>query len=642
MISFDDITLRFGGTDLFKNIGFMLREGDRVGLVGRNGAGKSTIMKIITGEMSPSEGKVNKQADLSIGYLPQHLHYSDTTTVFDEVKKAFEHVIILENELHQLEKEITIRKDWESDSYLELCNKVNDLSTQISHMGASQMDEHIERTLLGLGFLRSDFTRSTSEFSGGWRMRIELAKILLKKPQVLLLDEPTNHLDLPAIQWLEEVLQSFTGALLLVSHDRVFLDTVTNRTIEISLGRIFDYRVPYTQFVELSEERKKQNLASYENQQKVIKDTEDFIERFRYKATKSVQVQARIKQLDKLERIEVEETDNSAMKFKFPPAPRSGSVVLDFKKVTKKYESKTVFSDLEFNIQRGEKVAFVGKNGEGKTTLSRIIVDDLDFDGELIKGHNTLIGYFAQNQHLMLDESKTVFQTLDDVAVGDIRTKLRDILGAFLFRGEDIDKKVVALSGGERSRLALAKLILQPINLLVMDEPTNHLDMLSKSILKNALVHYDGTLIVVSHDRDFLDGLTHRVIEFANGKIKDYPGSVFEFLESKKLLTLKQLEQSKRINASQTKETTQTKESYLERKEIERAKRKVENKIEKIEKQIAETDEQIQFTEKELSNPAIYSQALHDELLKKYGQLKKQSDSLYADWENAQKELEGF
>jgi len=644
MISVDNITVRFGGFELLSNISFLLQSGDRVGLVGRNGTGKTTLMRLITGEMQASEGKINYKSDLTIGYLPQHLNYSDTTTVFEEVKSTFSEIFLLYDEEINLNKELVERNDYESESYLDLCDRLNELNERLSILGVDKLDEQIERTLLGLGFIRSDFLRNTSEFSGGWRMRIELAKILLKRPMLLLLDEPTNHLDLPAIQWLEEFLTDYYGAVLLVSHDRVFLDTVTNRTIEISLSKIHDYKVSYSKFVELSEERRKQQLAAWENQQKYIKDTEEFIDKFRYKATKAVQVQSRIKQLDKLDRLEVEKVNKSAMRFRFPPAIRSGDIVVEIKDVTKQYGELTVFQDINLLIERGEKVAFVGRNGEGKTTLSRIIVNEIDYTGYCKLGHNVHLGYYAQNQHLTLNEDKTVFDTLDEIAVGDVRGRLKDILGSFLFSGEDIDKKVKLLSGGEKSRLAMARLLLFPVNLLVMDEPTNHLDMISKDVLKNALKQYDGTLIVVSHDRDFLNDLVGKVVEFGNKRIREFPGTIFEFLDTKKLESLRELENKKKITAKNVKNQPEQsqKNDYIERKELERQKRKIQNRISKCEVLIAEKEKLILITEGKLSDPSIYSEEMHNQLINYYDSLKKEVDDLLNEWENLSNEIQQF
>ena len=507
MVSVQDISVSFGSFDLLTNISFLINDQDRIGLAGKNGAGKSTLLKIISGHQSPTSGQIDMSKEVTIGYLPQQMKVDDTTTVINETITAFSELIGLSEEIEYCSSEIARREDYESADYLKLCDHLTVVEERYRMLGGTNYMAEAEVTLLGLGFERKDFERPTSELSGGWRMRIELAKILLRKPSLFLLDEPTNHLDIESIQWLETFLAGYPGAVVLVSHDRAFLDNVTRRTIEISLGKIYDYKASWSKYLVLREERREQQLASYRNQQKMIDDTEKFIDRFRYKATKAVQVQSKIKQLDKVERLEVDEEDKSAINLRFPPAPRSGTVVVEADTLTKKYGSLTVLNKIDFKISRGEKVAFVGRNGEGKTTLSKVIIGEVDWEGNLKIGHNVKIGYFAQNQDVLLDESRTVLQTIDDIAKGDIRTKIRDMLGAFLFRGDDVEKKVKVLSGGERARLALVKLLLEPTNLLVLDEPTNHLDMRSKDILKQALIKYDGTLIVVSHDRDFLDGI---------------------------------------------------------------------------------------------------------------------------------------
>lgn len=642
MVSLEDIRVSYGGFDLLKGVGFMLQEGDRAGLVGRNGSGKTTLIRMIAGEVVPTKGKVNMQGGIKIGYLPQHLSYSDTTTVYEETRKCFSELIGLQEEHMRLEKLVSACCDVESSSYIDLLNRFYFVSERISMLESENADEQIEKTLTGLGFRRGDFLRATSEFSGGWRMRIELAKILLVKPQVMLLDEPTNHLDMPSIQWLEEMLKEYKGALMLVSHDRMFLDNVTNRTIEISRGHIYDYKVPYSKYVSLSEERRTINRAAWENQQKQIKETEDFIERFRYKATKAVQVQSRIKQLEKLERVELEETDSRVMHFRFQPAPHSGNIVVEAKEISKSFGDYNVFRDVTFTVEKGEKIAFVGRNGEGKTTMSRIINGELDYDGFFKYGSHVKTGYFAQNQHLLLSENKTVFQTLDDAAVGDIRTQIKSILGSFLFGGEDIDKKVSVLSGGEKARLALAQMLLTPYNLLVMDEPTNHLDMLSREILKKALNRFDGTLIIVSHDRYFLDGLATRVIEFINGKIYDYPGNITEFLEHKRIESLQYLNRVQAANKISQKENRETKNDYLEKKETIRIRRKLTNRVERLEKKIAEHEQEIQILEKKLSDPSIYNQILQKELINKYNEIKRDSDLALKEWEKASEDLEKF
>ena len=525
MISLDNLTISYGGWTLFDGISFLINPKDRIGLVGKNGAGKTTLLRVITGEQQPTEGAVTINGECSIGYLPQQMRVADTTTLIAETAKAFDEVLRIEAEIERLNIEIASRTDYESEEYVELIHRLNVANDRYDILGGNTREADIERTLLGLGFKRTDFERPTKEFSGGWRMRIELAKLLLRRPSIFLLDEPTNHLDIESIQWLEEYLKSYNGAVLLISHDRAFLDNVTTRTIEISLGKAYDYKVPYSKFVELRAERRAQQMAAYQNQQRLIEKTEEFIEKFRYKPTKSNQVQSRVKQLEKLERIEVDEEDLSRLNIKFPPAPRSGQIVADIKGVGKAFDKKRIFSGAEFTIERGQKIALVGRNGEGKTTFARMLIGELEqTEGEIKVGANVNIGYYAQNQDDLMDGEFTVFDTLDRVAVGDIRTRLRDILGAFLFRGEDIDKKVKVLSGGERSRLAMARLMLEPYNLLVLDEPTNHMDMRSKDILKSALQKFDGTVVVVSHDREFLDGLVDRVYEFRDGGVKEYLG----------------------------------------------------------------------------------------------------------------------
>ena len=543
MISIESLTVEFGGKPLFDNISYVINKKDRIALVGKNGAGKSTMLKIIAGLQRPTSGNVSIPKDLTIGYLPQQMRHTDVRTVQQEAELAFSHIREMEESVARINQALLDRTDYESDEYRRLIEQFSYLNEQLQLAGASNFQAEIEKTLLGLGFNRTDLDRPTSEFSGGWRMRIELAKLLLQRPDVLLLDEPTNHLDIESIQWLESFLATRANAVVLVSHDRAFLDAVTTRTIEISLGSIYDYKVNYSHFVQLRAERLEQQQRAYENQQKQIQDTEAFIERFRYKATKAVQVQSRIKQLEKLERVEVDEVDNSRLNLKFPPAPRSGDYPVIAENLKKAYGSHVVFDQVTFTIERGEKVAFVGKNGEGKSTLVKCIMHEIDdYTGTLKLGYNIKIGYFAQNQAQMMDEELTVFDTIDRVAVGDIRTKIRDILGAFMFGGEASDKKVKVLSGGERTRLAMIKLLLEPVNLLILDEPTNHLDMKTKDILKQALMDFDGTLIVVSHDRDFLDGLVTKVYEFGNKKVTEHLEGIYEFLQRKKMENLNELE----------------------------------------------------------------------------------------------------
>ena len=543
MISLDNLTVSYGGWTLFDNISFLINPKDRIGLVGRNGAGKTTLLRIITGEQQPTSGSVTLNGDCTIGYLPQTMRVADTTTLVEETAKAFEEVLRLEAEIEHLTREIAERTDYESDGYAQLLHRLNDAQDHYHILGGETREADIEKTLLGLGFKRGDFGRPTSEFSGGWRMRIELAKLLLRRPSIFLLDEPTNHLDIESIQWLEDYLKNYSGAVLLISHDRAFLDNVTNRTIELSLGKATDYKVSYSKYVVLRAERRAQQMAAYENQQRMIEKTEEFIEKFRYKPTKSNQVQSRIKQLERLERLEVEEEDLATLNIKFPPAPRSGQIVAEINEAGMSFGAKHVFSGANFIIGKGDKIALVGRNGEGKTTLARMLVGQLTpTEGSVRLGTNVNIGYYAQNQDDLMDGEFTVYDTLDRVAVGDIRTRLRDILGAFLFRGEDIDKKVKVLSGGERARLAMARMMLEPRNLLVLDEPTNHMDMRSKDILKNAIMKYDGTVVVVSHDREFLDGMVQKVYEFRDGGVKEYLGGIYYFLEKRKLESLREIE----------------------------------------------------------------------------------------------------
>jgi ATP-binding cassette subfamily F protein 3 len=640
MISINNLSVNFGGFDLFKNISFLINRRDRIGLVGKNGAGKTTILKIIYGIDEPGKGSIAKSKDVSLGYLPQQMKYASGCTVKEETDKAFSELNEIEKRIVNINKKITERTDYESNEYIELIDQLTHYNERLELIGANNREALIEQTLKGLGFESKDFDRPTTEFSGGWRMRIELAKILLQRPDVILLDEPTNHLDIESIQWLEDFLKNYHGAVVMVSHDRTFLDNITKRTIEISLGKIYDYKAPYTKYLNLRQERLIQQKAAFENQQKMIQDTEKFIERFRYKATKAVQVQSRIKQLEKLERIEIDETDHSSVHFRFPPAPRSGTIAVETEMLTKRFGDLTVFKDIDLIIERGEKIAFIGRNGEGKTTLSRIIVDELDYTGKLKIGHNVHIGYYAQNQDELLDKNKTVLETLEDIAVGDVYKNLRSILGSFLFSGETVDKKVQVLSGGERSRLALAKLLLEPFNLLVLDEPTNHLDIKSKEILKKALIHYDGTLIVVSHDRDFLDGLTDRLYEFRNKKIKEYRGNIFHFLEKRKLSTLKDIERKNTEKTSvRTKNLTNNKLTYLENKEFERNKRRIVNKIKKVEEIINNLEQKIAEADDLLSKGiAVDKQNFYN----KYEEQKTQLEIEMQNWENLQIEIEQF
>ena len=542
MISIDGLTVEFGGSTLFSDISFVINEKDRIALMGKNGAGKSTLLKILAGVREPTRGKVSAPKDTVIAYLPQHLMTEDGRTVFDETAQAFAHLHEMEAEIEALNKELETRTDYESDSYMELIERVSTLSEKFYSIEEINYDADIEKTLLGLGFTREDFTRQTSEFSGGWRMRIELAKLLLKKPDVLLLDEPTNHLDIESIQWLEDFLIDNGQAVVVISHDRAFVDHITTRTIEVTMGRIYDYKVNYSQYLQLRKERREQQQKAYDEQQKFIAETKDFIERFKGTYSKTLQVQSRVKMLEKLEILEVDEEDTSALRLKFPPSPRSGSYPVIVENVSKSYGEHSVFRNANLTIERGDKIAFVGKNGEGKSTLVKCIMKEIEHEGTLTIGHNVMIGYFAQNQASLLDENLTVFQTIDDVAKGDIRNKIKDLLGAFMFGGENSAKKVKVLSGGERTRLAMIKLLLEPVNLLILDEPTNHLDMKTKDILKQALMDFDGTLIVVSHDRDFLDGLVTKVYEFGNKKVTEHLEGIYEFLQRKKMENLNELE----------------------------------------------------------------------------------------------------
>ena len=669
MISIDNLTVSYGGWTLFDHISFLINPKDRIGLVGKNGAGKTTLLRIITGEQQPTSGAVTLNGDCTIGYLPQTMRVADTTTLVQETAKAFEEVLRLEAEIEDLTRQITERTDYESPAYEQLLHRLNDAQDQYHILGGETRDADIEKTLLGLGFKREDFNRATSEFSGGWRMRIELAKLLLRRPSIFLLDEPTNHLDIESIQWLEEYLKNYNGAVLLISHDRAFLDNVTNRTIELSLGKITDYKVPYSKYVVLRAERRAQQLAAYENQQRMIEKTEEFIEKFRYKPTKSNQVQSRIKQLERLERLEIEDEDLATLNIKFPPAPRSGQIVAEVNDVGMSFGAKHVFSGANFTIEKGDRIAFVGRNGEGKTTMARILVGQLTpTEGSVRIGANVNIGYYAQNQDDLMDGEFTVYDTLDRVAVGDIRTRLRDILGAFLFRGEDIDKKVKVLSGGERARLAMARMMLEPRNLLVLDEPTNHMDMRSKDILKNAILKYDGTVVVVSHDREFLDGMVQKVYEFRDGGVKEYLGGIYYFLEKRKLESLQELERrdtpakgakgapkttqkaapagaagasaagaAKTATAAEAKPAALSgKASYEQKKEQEKLLRKLRKAVETIETELGDLEKQIAAWDAKFAAATDYNEADY----KTYNDLKARYDHQMHEWEKASYELE--
>ncbi|WP_340110814.1 ABC-F family ATP-binding cassette domain-containing protein [Maribellus mangrovi] len=641
MISLDKINLSFGGFELFKEISFLINPRDRIGLIGKNGAGKTTLLKIISGKEHPSGGTVGIPRDVTIGYLPQQMKIKDSRNLKEETVLAFEELLKLEKQIAQLNTAIAENEDYHTAEYLNNLDKVSELNERYQLLGGDNYEAELERTLLGLGFERSDFDRPTSDFSGGWRMRVELAKLLLKKPDVFLLDEPTNHLDIESIQWLEDFLKNYKGAVILVSHDKTFLNAVCNRTIEISLGKILDQKMNYSAFVEWKQEQKEITLAAYRNQQKMIEDTERFIERFRYKASKAVQVQSRVKQLEKIDRIEIEEEDNAVLKLNFPPAPRSGRVVVEGKHISKSYGDLLVLKDIDLKIENGEKVAFVGRNGEGKTTLARVIMNELEHEGNLTLGHNVKIGYFAQNQAQLLNEDLTVFETIDEIAVGDIRTKIRDILAAFLFRGEDIDKKVKVLSGGEKSRLAMIRLMLEPVNFLILDEPTNHLDMRSKEILKNALNNFTGTVLVVSHDRDFLNGLVNCVYEFRNKKAKQYLGGIFDFLYRKKMESLKELEAQRGSAKTFTakKEKNNQELSFEHRKEINRNISRLEKKVENTETQIAEIEEKLKAMDKLLASPEnIEDHSVFDQ----YEQLKHKLEQVMYEWELLHEELEDW
>jgi ATP-binding cassette subfamily F protein 3 len=633
MISVEQLTIEFGGSPLFDEITFLVNQKDKIALVGKNGAGKTTLLKVFAGLQIPTRGNITLPKDLTIGYLPQHMIHNHGTTVMQEAEKAFEHITSLQVQIDHISQELADRTDYDSPSYHDLIDRLSHHTEHLNIVGSGNFYAEIEKTLLGLGFLRADFDRQCSEFSGGWRMRIELAKILLQRPDILLLDEPTNHLDIESIQWLENFLASSSGAVILVSHDKAFIDAVTNRTIEISLGKIYDYNVNYSKYIELRKERHDQQVRAYENQQKMIQDTEDFIDRFRSKATKAIQVQSRIKQLNKLERLEVDMEDNSRLHLKFPPAPHSGIIPIEVEHLTKAYGDYVVLDNVGLIINRGEKVAFVGKNGEGKSTLIKCIMNEIEFSGKLKHGHNVKIGYFAQNQASLLDETKTVFETIDYVAVGDIRTKIRDILGAFMFGGEASDKKVQVLSGGERSRLAMIRLLLEPVNLLILDEPTNHLDMRSKEVLKEAIKAFNGTAILVSHDREFLDGLVDKVYEFGNKKVREHLGGIYDFLQYKKMQNLNELEvknQLKREVTIEDKSQSENKLSYEARKEINKKIRKAEKDVEEMEGHIQKFEHELQEMNKKLELPEFASDS---DFIIQYQKKQRELEHKMYEWE---------
>lgn len=648
MVNIQNLSVEFSAKSLFDNVSYTINRRDKIALVGKNGAGKSTMLKIIAGLQHPTSGTVSVARDMTIGYLPQQMVISDDCTAIEEARKAFAHIDEMRRRLDNFNAELAERTDYESESYQELIEAMTSLSERVAMEESDSSEAEIEKTLMGLGFSRADFDRPTSEFSGGWRMRIELAKILLSRPDLLLLDEPTNHLDIESIQWLENFLITKAKAVVLVSHDRAFIDNVTNRTIEISWGKIYDYAVNYSHYVELRAERLEQQMRAYRNQQKQIQDTEDFIERFRYKATKSVQVQSRIKQLAKIERIEVDEIDTSHINLRFPPAPRSGDYPIIADDLGKAYGDHQVFDHATFTIKRGEKVAFVGKNGEGKSTLVKCIMGEIPFTGTLKIGHNVKIGYFAQNQAQLLDGEITVFDTIDRVATGDIRTRIRDILGAFMFGGEASDKKVKVLSGGEKTRLAMIRLLLEPVNLLILDEPTNHLDMKTKDILKQAIKEFNGTVILVSHDRDFLDGLVEKVYEFGGGKVRECLGGIYEFLEKKKLNNLQQLELTKSPTAGEQKkdkavptqaaapeEAPTPRRSYAEQREHEKMIKRARKRVEEAEAEISRLEAAVKAVEAEMTTGAYT-----DELAARHADTQKQLDNAMSVWEMAQMELD--
>jgi len=643
MVSINNLSIQFGGESLFDHISFIINDKDRIGLVGKNGAGKSTLLKIIKGLQRADEGDVISPENYSTGYLPQEMEMSSERSVVEEAMNAFTEVVQLEERIAGYEKEIGVRTDYESDSYHTLIRRHSEAIERYHLIGGQSVHVNIEKVLTGLGFEREEFDRKMSTFSSGWQMRVEIAKILLQQHDVILLDEPTNHLDIDSIQWLEEFLAGYKGAVVLVSHDRAFLDNVTKRSIEISMGKLYDYKANYSEYVLMREERMESQLATHNNQQRQIRQIERFVERFRSKATKAKQVQSRIKLLDKIDLVEVDMVDESGIRFRFPPAPHSGKIILEGKNICKDYPQKRVLNDLSFTVIKEDRIAFVGKNGEGKTTLSKVITGLVDYSGELKFGHNVVIGYYAQNQSDYLDPEKTVFKTIDDIAVGDIRTRIKGILGGFLFSGDDIEKKVKVLSGGEKSRLSLAKLLLTPANLLILDEPTNHLDMRSKDVLKSALLQYNGTLIIVSHDRDFLQGLTNRVLEFRRGTVKEYLGDIYDFLEQRRLRTLNELEAGQQKSAAQAggESVSQNKLDWEKRKENDKEIRKVKTQITKCESEIERFEAEIREKEGMLGNPDKFQKQIQDgSLYKAYEDIKGALAKEMKRWEELNYELE--
>jgi len=643
MFSVSDLSIHYSGNYLFRNVSFIINKKDRLGLVGSNGSGKTTLLRILAGMQQPESGDVVIPSSARIGYLPQEMELSSDKTIYEEAIAAFDEILALKSSINGYEEEIGKREDYESAAYQKLIHNLSEANEKFLLMGGQTLDADVEKVLMGLGFSRNDLGRPVEEFSYGWQMRVEIAKILLRKPELILLDEPTNHLDIESIQWLEEFLSNYLGAIVLVSHDRAFLDKLCKRTIEISDERIFDYKAPYSEYVFLREERLEQQKANYNNQQKQIRQIERFIERFRYKNTKSRQVQSKIKMLDKLEVVEIEDLDRSAIHFRFPPAPRSGKVVVDTRRVNKSYGHNKVLRNIDFSIIKGDRIAFVGKNGEGKTTLAKMLMGILEYEGELKFGHNVQLAYYAQDQAEMLDGTKTVFETIDDEATGEMRAHVRSLLGGFLFSGEDIDKKVRVLSGGEKSRLSLAKLMLKPSNLMILDEPTNHLDMRSKDILKSALLQYDGTLVIVSHDRDFLQGLTNKVFEFRNKGVMEHLGDIYDFLHSQKLRSLRELEQNPDKGRSKEREPSKNKAFYEHNKQLGRDIRKLNNQISSCEKRIDILENDIARMDELLMDPEKHKKALSDpEVFKKYNKLKTELEAVLEQWEGFSLQLESL
>ncbi|MBL4709336.1 MAG: ABC-F family ATP-binding cassette domain-containing protein [Flavobacteriales bacterium] len=646
MVGVNNATLHFADRAIFNSISFIVNKQDRVGLVGKNGAGKSTLLKTLAGIQQLDGGSISFSSGVTVGYLPQDMDFISGRTVWDETESSFSTSLEIQKNIDEINHQLGIREDYESESYLKLLDDLSDLNEKLSLMGVDTMEAEIEKILLGLGFKREDFTRQTDEFSGGWRMRIELAKILLQNSDLLLLDEPTNHLDIESIQWLEDFLGTYPGAVVLISHDRAFLDNLTNRTVDISLGKIYDYPAPYTRYLELRKERRELEFAAYTNQQKQIKETEDFINRFRAKATKAVQVQSRIKALNRLDRIEIEEEDNAAMRFSFPSAPHSGRVSLRVEDVSKKYGDKLIFSNVNFSLERGEKICLVGKNGGGKSTMSRLIIGEELTSGEIELGYQVKVGYFAQNQAEILDQEKTVFETIDEAATGEIRTKIRSLLGSFLFGGEEADKKVKVLSGGERARLAMCKLLLEPVNLLILDEPTNHLDIRSKEILKDALLRYDGTMILISHDRDFLKGLTDKLYEFADGDVREHLGGIEEFLRLKKADDIRtwEADKPKQMVGGEKKQNKARNDAniYQLKKDLKKKLRSQKSEVNKVERKVAQLEKELEEMNEVLKAPDAYSNPNNKELIENWPKVSENLEKSMEIWEKEESKLEGM